>query len=665
MKLFLCVACLSLFFLLVFPSFCLATVRNVPDDYQTIQAAIDASQPGDTVRIGEGVYFETITISGKSGTKADPVVVEGAPGERVIIDGAYRPLTLVNNSLWKTEPSIGPGVYSTYFPFSSETEDWVYVSLADESLLWTYGTMKHFKQFFAGQGVFRDNENERLYIKLDNNTNPNTVSINASTATAVLYLPNSSHWRFRNLELKHGSRAVIFPRFTLEDLIFEDIIVKTARYGFLIWESYQGSVSQVIIRDSNFYLGWDDNWWWSDVKLKYDDIDGKSVHVTPMEGTGVRISGAKNSEIYNCQIEGFFNGISANGESTKVHNNTIHNLLDDAIESDSYSRTGGDLRIYNNFIYDAYIGLSLSPAPRGPVYVYRNTIIADHFNKMYKAGVKDHEEDYYEYGSVFKLGGELPDRPTENIKFYHNTCYAKGSVLKISSFDDYALNLEWYNNIFYSVELPVIHNTGLVSDGHFFDGNLYFRETEGALIKRWNSYDTTYFYSLDDARNSTLGQRAGWEINGIEANPLFVEIPNEGSLPINFYIADNSPAINSGVDIPLEKSWPDSIDIFDNQPDIGAYEYAKVITPTQLVSSPTSSAYQCKACDFDKLAKDKGNANCDNELNISDFAIWKREYLQYRQVNQFNNNYNSDFDCDQKISISDFAIWKTNYLSGR
>ncbi|MBU0618707.1 hypothetical protein KKD62_00560 [Patescibacteria group bacterium] len=616
MKRFLGVICLNLFFLLVFSSFCRAAVYTVPDDYQTIQAAINASQPGDIVRIREGVYFETITISGKSGTETQPITVEGFSGETVIIDGAYQPLTLANNDLWEIETSVGSGVYSTHFPFSSETEDWIYVSLADESLLWTYGTMKHFQQFFAGQGVFRDNENERLYIKLDNNTNPNTVSINASTATAVLYLPNSSHWRFRNLELKHGSRAVIFPRFTLEDLIFENITIKTARYGFLIWESYQGSVSQVIIRDSSFYLGWDDGWWWSDVKLKYDDINGKSVHITPMEGTGVRISGARNSEIYNCQIEGFFNGISANGEFTKIHNNTIHHLLDDAIESDSYSRTGSGLEIYNNLIYDAYIGLSLSPAPHGPVYVYRNTIIADHFNKMYKAGVKEYEEDYYEYGSVFKLGGELPDTPTENIKFYHNTCYAKGSVVKISSFDDYALNLEWYNNIFYSVGLHVIHNTGLASDDHFFNGNLYFRETEGALIKRWNSYDTTYFYSLNDARNSSLGQQAGWEINGIEANPLFVEIPAEGSQPTSFYIISNSPAINAGVNTPLEKGWPDSANISDNQPDMGACEYIDQL-PTSI---PTPSLTPTFIQLFSSWLTAEFDQNGDDKVNSLDFG---------------------------------------------
>ncbi|MBU4210066.1 hypothetical protein KKC08_00145 [Patescibacteria group bacterium] len=64
-------------------------------------------------------------------------------------------------------------------------------------------------------------------------------------------------------------------------------------------------------------------------------------------------------------------------------------------------------------------------------------------------------------------------------------------------------------------------------------------------------------------------------------------------------------------------------------------------------------------------AKSSGNANCDTKINISDFAIWKTEYLKYRDQPLPANNYNSDFNCDQKVTISDFAIWKTEYLKTR
>src|SRR5689334_14990965 len=43
-----------------------AATRNVPSEYATIQAAIDAAMSGDVVLIAPGTYFESPTISGKA-----------------------------------------------------------------------------------------------------------------------------------------------------------------------------------------------------------------------------------------------------------------------------------------------------------------------------------------------------------------------------------------------------------------------------------------------------------------------------------------------------------------------------------------------------------------------------------------------------------------------
>jgi hypothetical protein len=86
----------SIFRCLIIP-FCLmlcciteGAVLHVPGVYGSIQSAIDAAQPGDTVLVAPGTYFENIDFSGKK------ILVTGnfalthdvSDIERTIIDGS-------------------------------------------------------------------------------------------------------------------------------------------------------------------------------------------------------------------------------------------------------------------------------------------------------------------------------------------------------------------------------------------------------------------------------------------------------------------------------------------------------------------------------------------------------------------------------------------------
>ena len=51
--------------LVLFPAWVLtvqATVRRVPEDYPTIQQAVDAAGPGDTIEVSAGVYYENVLV---------------------------------------------------------------------------------------------------------------------------------------------------------------------------------------------------------------------------------------------------------------------------------------------------------------------------------------------------------------------------------------------------------------------------------------------------------------------------------------------------------------------------------------------------------------------------------------------------------------------------
>lgn len=57
--------------------------RDVPSEYPTIQAAVDAAEPGDLVRIAAGVYREEVVVPA---AKQD-IVLRGVDRNRVILDG--------------------------------------------------------------------------------------------------------------------------------------------------------------------------------------------------------------------------------------------------------------------------------------------------------------------------------------------------------------------------------------------------------------------------------------------------------------------------------------------------------------------------------------------------------------------------------------------------
>lgn len=58
------------------------SILRVPGDFATIQAAVDAAAPGDTIEVASGVYCESVNIVGKSDLR-----LHSAPGRPALITG--------------------------------------------------------------------------------------------------------------------------------------------------------------------------------------------------------------------------------------------------------------------------------------------------------------------------------------------------------------------------------------------------------------------------------------------------------------------------------------------------------------------------------------------------------------------------------------------------
>jgi len=63
-----------------------ADILEVPADFATIQAAVNAAAPGDTVEVSTGVYAEFVTFP-SSGTAGNPITLAARAGHTPVIDG--------------------------------------------------------------------------------------------------------------------------------------------------------------------------------------------------------------------------------------------------------------------------------------------------------------------------------------------------------------------------------------------------------------------------------------------------------------------------------------------------------------------------------------------------------------------------------------------------
>lgn len=60
-------------------------VLNVPSKYKTIQAAVDASKPGDLILVAEGTYNEAVDV-----TEHPDITIRGMDRNKVILDGQFK-----------------------------------------------------------------------------------------------------------------------------------------------------------------------------------------------------------------------------------------------------------------------------------------------------------------------------------------------------------------------------------------------------------------------------------------------------------------------------------------------------------------------------------------------------------------------------------------------
>lgn len=525
--------------------------NGVKSNFNTIQAAINDASAGDIIRIRAGVYRENLIIENKNGSVGAPIIMEGVPGELVIIDGADASLQLPNSNRWVVDSAT---IYRTNVNFTGTNQLWKRVTAvsysSNDSLLATYRIKRRFLARVRGNGILKDSATNTVRINLGG-VNPNTIGLNIGTADGILKVTNSRNWNISNLTLKNAGFAGIYLAGAAYDsLKFDKIKVFNSYRGLSTEEEVAGK--NVTITNCQFTNLMPRNWAWDG----YNDGESASVDFkAPQRSTGVMIKAATNFEVRNCQINGWWDGMKLTGKDSKAHRNKFYNITDDMVELES--NNSNNIRFYNNVGHDMYVGISLITNNGQSVYVYRNSVVCARPNFQVSAS-SPFVTTGPSYGYAIKMAKGFGTSIAKDVKIFNNSFYCRQMCIWSAYLGTFQ-GFEFYNNIFTT-------NQGAPDPNY----NSNIKQESGAIVRQptgtiWSN--NLWNKALD------LSHGTSPQTNSLfNTNPLFVssQYANPSLDNVNLNLQSTSPAINAGTSNAITAI--DSTVIIGIK-DIGAFEF--------------------------------------------------------------------------------------------
>lgn len=246
--------------------------QNSP--FRTIQHAIDAAHPGDTVLIQNGIYYERQLSFHKSGEKDKPITMRSAPGAQVIIDHGLQ------TSEWQ---NVGGSIYQAEAVVSDAGND--NVDFTKRIVVDHQALVRVDRQDALKEGTYWvDTSSGKISLWAMNGAKPtqeNTVLIN---------------WHD---QFKTGIQ--LFDR--VNHVVIDGIVDRGALTG--IWAAHWGDGigEDLVVQNSEITASWDsairfDNW--NLARLSHNNIHNNAIVQAP-RNSGVNwphaIVGSKANQI--------------------------------------------------------------------------------------------------------------------------------------------------------------------------------------------------------------------------------------------------------------------------------------------------------------------------------------------------------------------------------
>jgi parallel beta-helix repeat protein len=263
------------------PSRAASTMIVVPDDYPTIQAAINHANAGDTVFVRAGVYHENVVVNRS-------ITLQGENRNTTMIQATKKAsdigaVTVTSENVTFSEFTVSGGGEGVLVQNSGCNISHNYVS-----------TGYHF------EGVFLDGRTEPV----DNNIVEDNIVVNNDDAGIAVWTSNNNHIESNTLE-NNGFGIFLYTNSSM-NLVEKNEVVNNSVAGIV---ASQGSDNNIIAHNNVSKNGWDPWSYAGGISLGYESTANRVI---------------SNNVCYNKEaIElGYFSD-----DNVFYHNNFINNTV--------------------------------------------------------------------------------------------------------------------------------------------------------------------------------------------------------------------------------------------------------------------------------------------------------------------------------------------------
>ncbi len=454
------------------------------EPWRTINAALKRLEPGNTLYLRGGVYFENVycAIAGKPDA---PITMRSYPGELAIIDGGLEEFQVDPGAAWQQVPR-SPGEFISTREYKNIRDVvgrfggslvglqtyWYARDLLADNELWIADEAQMVKPVYCGPGLWYDRETGRIHCRLAHTklqlpekaghkiiqyrgeTDPRRLPlIIAPFNSRPLFVDQAMHVRFQDLVIRGGGYVTVDLLFGI-GLEFDNCTIYAGTYG--IWAKSTGPLKMTSCGVYGMIPPW--------AFRTENGLNAFSPYICPpflektrgsemVEAASPKPSSPKRHiarlpthallvtaggyefetfyypfnhdwEISRCEFTDGHDGVYLSGREIHFHHNWVDHVQDDAVYLSSPTPYITDqLFIYQNLISTciAAFGAHGRGGPGGDIYLYRN-VVDMRRPVQFQRPSPDQPEGKIMRGSLpFLVHGAAHILHMERLYFYHNT----------------------------------------------------------------------------------------------------------------------------------------------------------------------------------------------------------------------------------------------------